>query len=74
MIHVHNVLLDLTCRHGTFSTGGCDGMVNVWDWQNKKRLRQFPKYPSSIASLSFSHDGKYLAVASSYTFEEGEKE
>jgi len=61
-------------KHGTFATGGCDGVVNIWDGQNKKRLRQFPKYPSSVSSLSFSPDGKYLAVASSYTFEEGEKD
>lgn len=59
--------------YGTFATGGCDGYVNVWDGNNKKRLYQYPKYPSSIAALSFSRDGKLLAVASSYTYEEGEK-
>ena len=31
-------------------------------------------FPTSIASLSFNHDGTMLAVASSYTFEEGEKD
>jgi WD40 repeat protein len=31
---------------GTFATGGCDGYVNVWDGQNKKRLCQFHKYPT----------------------------
>ncbi|ELR24656.1 WD domain, Gbeta repeat-containing protein [Acanthamoeba castellanii str. Neff] len=59
---------------GTFATGGCDGYVNVWDGQNKKRLCQFHKYPTSIASLDFSSDGQYLAIASSYTFEEGERD
>jgi cell cycle arrest protein BUB3 len=34
---------------GTFATGGCDGYVNVWDGQNKKRLCQFHKYPSRCA-------------------------
>lgn len=34
---------------------------------------QYPKYPTSIAALSFSRDGRLLAVASSYTFEEGDK-
>jgi len=52
---------------GTFATGGCDGMVNVWDGKNKKRLSQFRKYPTSIAALSFNHDGSQLAIASSYT-------
>ena len=26
--------------HGTFATGGCDGLVNIWDGTNKKRLCQ----------------------------------
>nr|CAB3500411.1 unnamed protein product [Digitaria exilis] len=59
--------------YGTFATGGCDGFVNVWDGINKKRLYQYSKYASSIAALSFSKDGHLLAVASSYTYEEGEK-
>lgn len=61
--------------HGTFATGGSDGVVSVWDAKNRKRVKQLsPKYPSSISSLTFSHDGQWLAVASSYGFEEGEKE
>lgn len=59
---------------GTFATGGCDGMVNIWDGQNKKRLCQFHRYPTSIASLAFDSQGSMLAIASSYTFEEGEKD
>lgn len=58
--------------YGTFATGGCDGYVNVWDGNNKKRLYQYSKYPASIAALSFSRDGRLLAAASSYTFEEGD--
>lgn len=57
----------------TFATGGCDGVVNIWDGQHKKRLCQFKKYPTSISSLSFNIDGSSLAIASSYTYEEGEK-
>ncbi|KAJ3041908.1 mitotic spindle checkpoint protein Bub3 [Rhizophlyctis rosea] len=60
--------------HGTFASGGGDGVVNMWDGFNKKRLRAFPKYETSIASLSFNSDGNLLAVAASYTFEEGEKD
>ncbi|KAF9600698.1 hypothetical protein IFM89_011369 [Coptis chinensis] len=60
-------------NYGTFATGGCDGYVNVWDGNNKKRLYQYVRYPSSVAALSFSKDGRLLAVASSYTYEEGEK-
>jgi cell cycle arrest protein BUB3 len=59
---------------GTFATGGCDGVVNIWDGDNKKRISHLPKFPTSIAALDFNHDGSVLAVASSYTYEEGEKE
>lgn len=30
----------MLCSYGTFATGGCDGIVNVWDGNNKKRLYQ----------------------------------
>jgi len=58
--------------YGTFATGGCDGFVNIWDGMNKKRICQFPQYPTSIAAAGFSFDGKLLAVASSYTWEQGD--
>jgi len=61
-------------EYGTFATGGCDGMVSIWDGQNKKRLAQFHKYETSISAMAFSEDGHTLAIASSYTFEEGEKD
>lgn len=48
--------------------------MNIWDRVGKKRIRQLGRYPTSISSLSFSHDGAYFAIASSYCFEEGEKE
>ncbi len=60
--------------HGTFATGGCDALVCVWDGELKKRVSQLPPYPTSIAALDFNYDGSLLAVASSYTWEEGEKE
>ena len=41
---------------------------------NKKKLFSLPKFPTSIAALAFNHDGSELAIASSYTFEEGERE
>lgn len=57
-----------------FATGGGDAQVPVWDLEAKKRLFVLPKFSTSIASLDFSHDGRYLAIASSYTFEELDKE
>ncbi|RHY29169.1 hypothetical protein DYB32_005379 [Aphanomyces invadans] len=42
-------------RFGTFATGGCDGMINVWDGDNKKRINQFlqnqtTRYPTRSQS------------------------
>ncbi|KAJ1961626.1 mitotic spindle checkpoint protein Bub3 [Dipsacomyces acuminosporus] len=60
--------------HQTFVTGGSDAMVSLWDPDNKKRLKQYPRFPASIASLDFNASGNKLAVAASYTYDEGEKE
>lgn len=53
----------------------------AWGWRERlRRLMLFPgsrqlhAYPSSIASLCFNRTGDLLAIASSYTYEEGEKE
>jgi cell cycle arrest protein BUB3 len=46
----------------------------IWDGYNKKKLTSLPAFPTSIAALAFNHDGTELAIASSYTFEEGERE
>jgi len=58
----------------TFATGGCDGTVVTWDGSHKKKLATLPKFETSIAALAFNHDGSKLAIASSYTFEEGERD
>ncbi|KAJ3072870.1 mitotic spindle checkpoint protein Bub3 [Podochytrium sp. JEL0797] len=58
--------------HGTFVSGGSDGVVNLWDGFNKKRLRQYPRYATGISALCFNRDGNMLAVGCSYNFEEGE--
>jgi len=60
-------------EHNTFATGGSDGYVNIWDGSNKKRLCQFHRYPTSIASIAFSIDGSVLAIASSYMYENNSK-
>lgn len=59
---------------GTFATGGCDGTVVTWDGRNKKKLTSIPKFPTSVAAMTFNSDGSELAIASSYTFEEGDRD
>ena len=53
-------------RHNTFASGGSDGFISIWDHQTKKRMKVYPKYPTSIAALAFSPDGRRLAIACSY--------
>ncbi|TDH72421.1 hypothetical protein CCR75_003176 [Bremia lactucae] len=60
--------------YGTFATGGCDGIVNLWDGANKKRITHLRQHPTSIAAMDFNHDGSVLAIAASYTYEQGEKD
>mgnify|MGYP000205537014 CR=1 FL=1 len=60
--------------HGTFATGGADGTVITWDGNNKKKLTTIAKLPTSIACVAFKEDGSEVAMASSYTFEEGERD
>ncbi|POM75193.1 Mitotic checkpoint protein [Phytophthora palmivora] len=60
--------------YGTFATGGCDGVVNLWDGANKKRITHLRQYPTSIAAMDFNQDGSVLAIAASYTYEQGEKD
>ncbi|ETO19043.1 hypothetical protein RFI_18194 [Reticulomyxa filosa] len=61
--------------YGTFATGGCDGIVSVWDMDNKKRISQFSAFATSIASIDFSGSGNQLmAIAQSYTWEQGPTE
>ncbi|KAF2497077.1 WD40 repeat-like protein [Lophium mytilinum] len=57
--------------HGTFASGGGDGIVAIWDAVGKRRIRQYHKFPASVAAIDFSTDGKFLAVACSPGFEDG---
>ena len=68
--------LAFNTKYGTFATGGCDGVISMWDGQHKKRLAQVTGYPTSIAALAFNFNdhAPVLAVAASYTYERGEME
>ena len=60
--------------HGTFASGGGDGVVALWDAIAKRRIRQYQKYPSGVAALAFSTDGKYLVIGISPGYEDGKDE
>jgi cell cycle arrest protein BUB3 len=59
--------------HGTFASGGGDGIVALWDANAKRRTRQYQKYPTSVAALAFSSNGKYLAIGVCPGFENGQE-
>jgi len=60
--------------HGTFASGGGDGVVALWDAVAKRRIRQYQKFPASVAAMDFSGDGKLLAVGVSPGFEDGSED
>ena len=66
--------LAFNAAYGTFATGGGDGVVNIWDGRQKKRLQQVAGYATSVAALAFNASATLLAVAASYTYEQGERE
>ncbi|KAK9276490.1 hypothetical protein L1049_006024 [Liquidambar formosana] len=55
---------------GAFVTGDNEGYVIAWDARSRKRLFELPRYPNSVASLSYNYGGQLLAVASTYTYQE----
>ncbi|KAK7014492.1 mitotic spindle checkpoint protein Bub3 [Paramarasmius palmivorus] len=59
-------------KYNTFASAGSDGTVSVWDHKIKKRLRQYPKYDNPVSSVAFNKDGSKMAVATCYTWDEGE--
>ena len=57
--------------HGTFATGGGDGVVALWDARSKRRVRQYNRLGASISGVEFSADGRFLAMAMSPLNEDG---
>jgi cell cycle arrest protein BUB3 len=57
--------------YGTFASAGGDGTVALWDAEAKRRMRQYQRFPNSIAAVDFSRDGKFLAVGVCPGFETG---
>lgn len=56
-------------RFRTFASAGGDGMINIWDMDAKKRIRQLPRLRASVTSVAFSSSGDEIcASASDYSF------
>jgi len=39
-----------------------------------EQLTTLPSFPTSISAIAFNQDGSEIAIASSYTFEDGDRE
>lgn len=74
VIYPVNTLAYHPVHKTTFASGGGDGTVALWDGATKRRIRQYQKFPASIAAIAFSTNGKYLAVAYSPGFEDGKED
>ena len=59
--------------HGTFASGGGDGVVALWDAAAKRRIRQYQPLGQSVGAMEFSCDGRYLAMGVSPGFESGDE-
>lgn len=61
-------------KYGSFATGGGDGYVAFWDGEARKRIAQWGRWATSVSSIEFDAESERIAIAVSYTFEEGEKD
>ncbi|TIA04184.1 putative nuclear pore complex subunit [Aureobasidium pullulans] len=73
VVYPVNALAFHPVHQGTFVSGGGDGFVVLWDGVTKRRIRQYQAYPSGVSSVSWSSDGRYLAVGISPGFEDGKE-
>lgn len=51
-------------QYNTLFTAGGDGHVCVWNWEKRKRMKQFPKVPGTdgISQLDINNTGSLMAV------------
>lgn len=57
--------------YNSLASCGSDGTVCIWDLDKRKKICSIGPYQDCISSVSFHFTGLKIAVATSYTFEEG---
>merc|ERR1712080_200689 len=60
----HCYCIEFDPKKRYLATGGADALVSLWDLSEMVCVRTFPRLDSPIRSLSFSHDGRFIASAS----------
>lgn len=59
-------------QSGTLVSACSFGVVKFWDIVNKSHFKPLGfQFQTSIVSISFSSDGKYMAIAASYNWDKG---
>jgi cell cycle arrest protein BUB3 len=62
-------------QSGILASGSCQGNITFWDLDAKRKVSEIQSpFDVSVAGLDCSQDGSMLAIAFSYTWEEGEIE
>ena len=61
--------LSFNKQNNTLFTAGSDGYLCLWNWEKRKRMRQFPRFsdenglPESILKTNINTDGLLIAIA-----------
>ncbi|CAI5946753.1 unnamed protein product [Closterium sp. NIES-65] len=63
---VYSLAIDPLGRY--FAAGSADALVSLWDMQHMLCVRTFTRLEWPVRTVSFSHDGRYLASASEDLF------
>ncbi|CDR97781.1 mRNA export protein, putative [Babesia bigemina] len=63
-VDFHNV-------HGTFVTGGGDGVITIWDKEHRSRVKTFNNVDSPVVDVKIHSESNMLAYATSYDWYKG---
>ncbi|PSK59438.1 hypothetical protein B9Z65_3762 [Elsinoe australis] len=74
VVYPVNALAFHPVKTSVFASAGGDGTVILWDGDNKRRIRAFPAFASSVAAVAWGGDGKVAAIGTSPGFEDGTEE
>ncbi|XP_031375929.1 mitotic checkpoint protein BUB3.3-like [Punica granatum] len=72
LVSVNDIVFN-PCVLGAFVTGDNEGYVAAWDFQNRRRLFELPRFPNGVASMSYNKNGDLLAIAASYSYQEADE-
>lgn len=65
---VNSMVFKRSSKH--LYTAGSDGCLNVWNWETRRRIKQYSKFkmdemPQSIVKVDLNHDDSMLCLATS---------